>query len=158
MGVYYQSTDNVQMNRVMLGYKETVAAHPNITFASFCRAIDADYARVKLWLYRYKGLTVFELKTGITTGTGNSTMKGRDKHRDVVNVPITPELPSEPLLKEKPLVLKRDRAKKMIGEITFEIPDKGIKTTLKNVPVTSFNQILTTITKKYGKDMEIETK
>lgn len=149
----YKLTDNVQMNRVMLSYQKVVETHPHLTFASFCRATETDYNRARLWLFRYKGKGILELRTGKIKEVGRTyKMKGRDAHKDIVNEPIEPVIP--PMF-AKAESKEKKKVQKVIGEVIFEIPNTGIKTQLKNVPVSSFNAILTAITRKYGKPTEI---
>lgn len=141
------------MNKFLLDFKDCVTSNPNITFAHFCRTRNYDYQATRSWLFRYKGLSILELKTGVLKKSEGVTykMKGRDKHKDVISKPEGEPIDLSPQTLSPP-------DKEVIGEVVFELRKYGIRTILKDIPVRHFNVILASIISKYGEPENIKEK
>lgn len=141
--------NNSEMRGVVSDYRATLLTDPNLTFARYCRTQKLDYQRVRSWLYRYKGMTILELRTGIIKTQVKGAickMKGRDKHKDIE--------PSVELY-NKDETLSKAQMMEVIDEVVFELPRIGVKTILRNVPIKQFHIILASIASKYGKPTEV---
>lgn len=144
--------NNSEMRGVVSDYRATLLTDPNLTFARYCRTQKLDYQRVRSWLYRYKGMTILELRTGIIKTQVKGAickMKGRDKHKDI-------EPLDEPCSKVREYeVTETAQMMEVIDEVVFELPRIGVKTILRNVPIRQFHIILASIASKYGEPTEV---